>query len=399
MPDRSYLDWPFFADRHRLLADAIDRWSASHLPVDHGDVDAACRDLVARLGRDGWLLHSAVDPDAPGPLDVRTLCLIRETLARHDGLADFAFAMQGLGAGAISLFGTVEQRGWLRRTRTGAAIAAFALSEPKSGSDVANMEMTASKDGDAYVLDGEKTWISNGGIADFYVVFARTGEAPGAKGISAFIVPADLSGLSVAERLDVIAPHPLARLRFERARVPASAMIGEAGQGFRIAMAVLDVFRSTVGAAALGFARRALDEAVKRARERRLFGAPLAELQMVQGHIADMAVDVDAAALLVYRAAWTKDKGAARVTREAAMAKRFATERAQEVIDRAVQLHGGDGVRRGHIVESLYREIRALRIYEGASDVQKVVIARQMLEHDPEKWRPVFGKDHAPNTG
>ncbi|MFL6933186.1 MAG: acyl-CoA dehydrogenase family protein [Xanthobacteraceae bacterium] len=399
MPDRSYLDWPFFADRHRLLADAIDRWSASHLPVDHGDVDAACRDLVARLGRDGWLLHSAVDPDAPGLLDVRTLCLIRETLARHDGLADFAFAMQGLGAGAISLFGTVEQRGWLRRTRTGAAIAAFALSEPKSGSDVANMEMTASKDGDAYVLDGEKTWISNGGIADFYVVFARTGEAPGAKGISAFIVPADLSGLSVAERLDVIAPHPLARLRFERARVPASAMIGEAGQGFRIAMAVLDVFRSTVGAAALGFARRALDEAVKRARERRLFGAPLAELQMVQGHIADMAVDVDAAALLVYRAAWTKDKGAARVTREAAMAKLFATERAQEVIDRAVQLHGGDGVRRGHIVESLYREIRALRIYEGASDVQKVVIARQVLEHDPEKWRPVFAKDHAPNTG
>jgi acyl-CoA dehydrogenase len=379
MPDRSYLDWPFFTDRHRALADAIDRWSASHLPVDHSDIDAACRDVVARLGRDGWLLHSAVDPDAPGPLDVRTLCLIRETLARHDGLADFAFAMQGLGAGAISLFGTAEQRGWLRRTRSGAAIAAFALSEPKSGSDVANMDMTATRDGDTYVLDGEKTWISNGGIADFYVVFARTGEGPGAKGISAFIVPADLSGFSIAERLEVIAPHPLARLRFARARVPASAMIGEGGQGFRIAMAVLDVFRSTVGAAALGFARRALDEAVARARERRLFGAPLAELQLVQGHIADMAVDVDAAALLVYRAAWTKDMGAARVTREAAMAKLFATERAQDVIDRAVQLHGGDGVRRGGVVESLYREIRALRIYEGASEVQKVVIARQVL--------------------
>jgi len=334
---------------------------------------------VTRLGRDGWLTHSAIDPDAPGPLDVRTLCLIRETLARHDGLADFAFAMQGLGAGAISLFGTAEQRDWLQRTRAGTAIAAFALSEPRSGSDVANMDMTAAKDGDAYVLEGEKTWISNGGIADFYVVFARTGEAPGAKGISAFIVAADLSGLAIAERLDVIAPHPLARLRFDRARVPASAMIGEQGQGFRIAMAVLDVFRSTVGAAALGFARRALDEAITRARERRLFGAPLAELQMVQGHIADMAVDVDAAALLVYRAAWTKDMGAARVTREAAMAKLFATERAQDVIDRAVQLHGGDGVRRGHIVESLYREIRALRIYEGASEVQKVVIARQML--------------------
>src|SRR5215217_1466317 len=276
MPDRSYLDWPFFADRHRLLADAIDRWSASHLPVDHGDVDAACRDLVARLGRDGWLLHSAVDPDAPGPLDVRTLCLIRETLARHDGLADFAFAMQGLGAGAISLFGTVEQRGWLRRTRTGAAIAAFALSEPKSGSDVANMEMTASNDGDAYVLDGEKTWISNGGIADFYVVFARTGEAPGARGISAFIVDADMPGFEVAERIDVIAPHPLARLRFTNCRVPVSKRLGEAGQGFKVAMATLDIFRTSVAAAALGFARRALDEALLRASSRKMFGKTLA---------------------------------------------------------------------------------------------------------------------------
>jgi acyl-CoA dehydrogenase len=331
------------------------------------------------LGRDGWLKPTALDPAAPGPLDVRTLCITRETLARHDGLADFAFAMQGLGTGAITLFGTPEQQRWLEKTRAGRAISAFALSEPRSGSDVANMEMTATRNGADYVLAGEKTWISNGGIADLYVVFARTGEAPGAKGISAFIVPADTKGLSVAERLEVIAPHPLARLSFDNVRVPASALIGKPGDGFRIAMSVLDVFRSTVGAAALGFARRALDESVRRAAERKLFGAPMAELQMVQGHIADMALDVDAAALLIYRAAWTKDMGAARVTREAAMAKLFATDKAQEVIDKAVQLHGGDGVRKGHIVESLYREIRALRIYEGASDVQKVVIARQVM--------------------
>jgi acyl-CoA dehydrogenase len=379
MPDKSFLSWPFFEDRHRVLAEAIDAWCRSHLSADHGDVDAASRDLVAKLGRDGWLMHTAIDPDAPGALDVRTLCLIRETLARHDGLADFAFAMQGLGAGAISLFGNTAQRHWLKRTRTGAAIAAFALSEAKSGSDVAGMDMTATRDGDHYILSGEKTWISNGGIADVYVAFARTGEAPGAKGISAFIVPSDLPGLSVAERITVIAPHPLARIRFDHARIPASAMIGTPGEGFKIAMATLDVFRTTVGAAALGFARRALDEATKRARERQLFGAPLADLQMVQASIADMALAVDAAALLVYRAAWTKDMGAQRVTREAAMAKLFATDHAQDVIDKAVQIHGGDGVRHGHIVERLYREIRALRIYEGASEVQKVIIARQTL--------------------
>ena len=379
MPDRSFLAWPFFEDRHRDHAARLEEWCAANLPVDHGDVDAACRDLVAALGKGGWLRPTAIDPEDGGAIDVRTLCLTRETLARHDGLADFAFAMQGLGTGAISLFGSPEQHEWLRRTRTGKAISAFALSEPRSGSDVANMDMAATKDGRDYVLSGEKTWISNGGIADFYVVFARTGEAPGAKGISAFLVPANTPGLSIAERLEVIAPHPLARLAFEDVRVPASAIIGRPGEGFRIAMSVLDVFRPTVGAAALGFARRALDESTARVRERQLFGAPMAELQMVQGHIADMALDVDAAALLVYRAAWTKDMGAARVTREAAMAKLFATDKAQEVIDRAVQLHGGDGVRKGHIVESLYREIRALRIYEGASDVQKVVIARQVM--------------------
>ncbi|WP_127597293.1 acyl-CoA dehydrogenase family protein [Nitratireductor alexandrii] len=378
MADRSFLSWPFFEDRHRDHAERLEGWCAQNLPVAHDDVDQACRQIVAALGRDGWLQPTAVDPAAPGPLDVRTLCLTRETLARHDGLADFAFAMQGLGTGAISLFGSPQQREWLEKTRRGEAISAFALSEPRSGSDVANMDMSATRDGGDYVLSGEKTWISNGGIADVYSVFARTGDAPGAKGISCFVVPADTPGLEIAERIEVVAPHPLARLSFNDVRVPASAMVGKPGEGFRIAMSVLDVFRSTVGAAALGFARRALDESLARADGRELFGAPLFDLQMVQGHLADMALDVDAAALLIYRAAWTKDSGAPRVTREAAMAKLYATDRAQEVIDKAVQLHGGDGVRRGHIVESLYREIRALRIYEGASDVQKIVIARQI---------------------
>lgn len=379
MADKSFLGWPFFSDRHRTLADAIERWSAAHLPVAYDDVDGACRDLVARLGRDGFLKHTAPDPDAPARLDVRTLCLMRETLARHDGLADFAFAMQGLGGGPMSLFGNPEQRRWLVRTRAGEAIAAFALTERMSGSDVANIAMSARRDGEYYVLDGEKTWISNGGIADIYVVFARTGEAPGAKGLSAFVVPGDTRGLSVAQRLDVIAPHPLARLEFHGARVPRSAMIGAPGEGFKIAMATLDVFRTTVGAAALGLARRALEEATAHVRDRQRFGASLADLQIVQGYIADMAVDIDAAALLIYRAAWTKDNGAARITREASMAKLFATERAQRVIDKAVQLHGGDGVRRGSAVERLYREIRALRVYEGASEIQKIVIARQTL--------------------
>ena len=377
MTDRSFLDWPFFEDRHRELADALEVWCADNLPADHGDVDAACRDLVARLGRDGWLQHSATG-DGSTP-DVRTLCLIRETLARHDGLADFSFAMQGLGMGPVTLFGTDEQRAWLAETRAGRAIAAFALSEPASGSDVANLATEARPDGNGFVLDGEKTWISNGGIADIYTVFARTGEGPKAKGLSAFLVPADTPGLEVAERLEVSAPHPLARLRFDGVKLPGSALIGEGGKGFRIAMSVLDVFRSTVGAAALGFARRALAETLTRVRERHLFGAPMGEMQMVQGHVAEMALGVDAAALLVYRAAWTKDSGAARVSREAAMAKLYATETAQEVIDKAVQLHGGDGVRAGHITEQLYREIRALRIYEGASDVQKVVIARAAM--------------------
>lgn len=384
MADRSYLGWPFFEDYHRELKDRLERWCGQHLTsIDHSDIDTACRELVDRLGRDGWLTHTAVDPAEPASqLDVRTLCLIRETLARHDGLADFAFAMQGLGTGAISLFGSDEQKSeWLSQTRSGKAISAFALTEPQAGSDVANSTMSAEDKGDHYLLNGEKTWISNGGIADVYTLFARTGEAPGAKGLSAFIVPAGLDGFEIAERLDTIAPHPLATLRFENCKLPKSALLGTPGAGFKIAMSVLDVFRSTVAAAALGFARRALDESLTRVKGRTIQGAPLADLQMVQGHIADMAMDIDAAALLVYRAAWTRDSGAPRVTREAAMAKLFATDQAQQVIDKAVQLHGGDGVRSGHPVETLYREIRALRIYEGASDVQRVIIARQTLSN------------------
>ncbi len=379
MADRTFLNWPFFEGRHRKLAQDLECWSKENLTaVDHGDVDGSCRSLVTALGAAGWTQYSGAGTGET--LDVRSLCLIRETLARHDGLADFAFAMQGLGTGAISLFGTPQQQAqWLPLTRAGQAIAGFALTEPQSGSDVANSSMTAVLDGDDYVLNGEKTWISNGGIADVYTLFARTGEAPGAKGLSAFIVPANLPGFEVVERLTTIAPHPLARLRFSDCRIPASALLGQSGAGFKIAMSVLDVFRSTVAAAALGFARRALDEALERASTRQVMGARLFELQMVQGHIADMALDVDAAALLVYRAAWAKDSGAARVTREAAMAKLFSTDQAQQVIDRAVQLHGGDGVRQGQKVEQLYREIRALRIYEGASDVQRVVIARQVM--------------------
>lgn len=379
MADKSFLSWPFFEPHHATYAADLDAWAAEALAdIDHSDTDAACRSLVKALGAGGWAKHSAAEGQEK--LDVRTLCLTRETLARHDGLADFSFAMQGLGTGAITLFGTEEQKShWLPLTRSGQAISAFALTEPQSGSDVANSTMTAMRDGDDYVLNGEKTWISNGGIADVYTLFARTGEAPGAKGLSAFIVPADLPGFEVVERLETIAPHPLATLRFTDCRIPASAMLGQPGQGFKIAMSVLDVFRTTVAAAALGFARRALDEALARVQAREVQGAPLFELQMVQGHIADMAMEVDAAALLIYRAAWAKDMGAPRVTREAAMAKLFATDQAQQIIDRAVQLHGGDGVKSGETVEKLYREIRALRIYEGASDVQRVIIARQAM--------------------
>ena len=379
------LDWPFFEERHRTFARELTDWAQAALPgLPHDDVDAACRARVKALGEAGFL--RAAVPEAYGGLsdrlDVRTLCLAREILAAQDGLADFAFAMQGLGTGAISIAGSEAMKARiLPGVAAGTRIAAFALSEKEAGSDVAAMATTATPDGPSHVrIDGEKTWISNGGIADQYVVFARTGEAPGARGLSAFLVEADTPGLRVAERIDVIAPHPLATLRFESCRIPLENRIGGPGDGFKVAMATLDIFRSTVGAAALGFARRALHETVSHAATRKLFGGTLGDLQLSQAAIADSAAEVDAAALLVYRAAWTKDRGAARVTREAALAKLVATENAQRVIDRAVQIFGGLGVTKGVKVEELYREIRALRIYEGASEVQKVVIARDLLK-------------------
>jgi acyl-CoA dehydrogenase len=385
MSDKAYLDWPFFDDTHRELAVELEDWAAHNLADVHpaGDVDRACRTLVARLGQGGWLLYAV--PRAFGGalnrLDSRSLCLIRETLARHAGLADFAFAMQGLGSGAISLHGNEElKRRYLPRVASGEWIAAFALSEPEAGSDVAAMTTTARLQGGEYVLDGTKTWISNGGIADFYTLIARTGEAPGAKGLTAFVVDAGAPGLKIAERIDVIAPHPLAMLRFQGCRVPMQNRLGEQGAGFKVAMETLDVFRASVAAAALGFARRALDEGLARARGRKLFGQALADFQLTQAAIADMATTIDSAALLTYRAAWLRDVKGARTTREAAMAKLAATEGAQQVIDRAVQMFGGLGVQSGHIVEQLYREIRPLRIYEGASEVQKLIIAREMLK-------------------
>lgn len=385
VPDRSFLDWPFLDDAHQRLADDLEQWAAATLaPLSHdeADVDGACRQLLRLLGDGGWLRYAvpASHGGVHGALDVRSLSIIRETLARHSGLADFVFAMQGLGSGTISLFGSDAQRArYLPRVAAGEAMAAFALTELESGSDVANMATRAERTADGWRIDGAKTYISNGGIADYYILFARTGEAPGAKGISAFIVPADTPGLTIAERIRVIAPHPLATLRFEAMLLPEDALLGEAGRGFMQAMATLDIFRTTVGAAALGFARRALDEAVARATKRRLQDKPLADNPVIQSMLADMALDVDAAALLIYRAGWTRDVRGARNTREAAMAKLHATDRAQSVIDKAVQIHGGLGVVHGHPVETLYREVRALRIYEGASEVQKIVIARQLL--------------------
>jgi acyl-CoA dehydrogenase len=384
MADKSYLNWPFFDARHRELAASLNAWlneTAFPHHVNEDKVDAACAEFLAEMVEGGFVKHAV--RRGKEALDVRSLCLIREHFARHSGLLDFVFAMQGLGSGPISLFGNDMQRAhYLGDVAAGERVAAFALSEPEAGSDAAALALTATIDGDHYVLNGEKTWISNGGIASFYVVFARTGEASGAKGVSAIIVDADTPGLAVAERIPLIAAHPLARLRFDNVRVPRENLIGNPGEGFKIAMATLDVFRSTVGAAALGMARRALDETLRRAKTRRINGAPMAELQMVQAMIADMALKIDASALLIYRAAWTKDSGAARVTREAAMAKLYATDTAQEVIDAAVQLHGGWGVVHGHPVECLYRDIRALRIYEGASEVQKVIIARQTLAQE-----------------
>ncbi len=393
------LDWPFFEDRHRKLAVDLQVWCDAHDsllthqeplqtgPHGRASVDEHCRRLVRKLGEDGWLRYGVGGAAYGGhgdTIDTRAVCLLRETLARHSGLADFALAMQGLGSGAISLAGTDEQkRHYLPRVASGHAIAAFALSEPDAGSDVAALSLAAREDGDAYVLDGEKTWISNGGIADFYVVFARTGEAPGARGISAFVVDADTPGFTIAERIDVIAPHPLARLRFDGARVPKAQRLGAAGDGFKLAMRTLDIFRTSVAAASLGFARHALAQGLHRAASRRMFGQTLGDFQLTQAKLAEMALTIDSAALLVYRAAWMRDQGK-RVTREAAMAKWHASEGAQRVIDAAVQLWGGQGVCSGTPVETLYREIRALRIYEGATEVQQLIIGRDLLKEHAE---------------
>lgn len=382
--DRSILDLPFYGPEHRQLSDAIFEWASTAMPhVDHHDTDNACRQLVAALGKAGFLRYAV--PKAYGgaldELDSRSLCIARETLAYHDGLADFAFAMQGLGTGAITLSGSEEiKRHVLPKVAAGEWISAFALTEPLAGSDVGAMQCEARLEGDHYVINGEKTWISNGGIADVYCLFARTGEAPGTRGISAFVVYPDMPGFEVAERLDTIAPHPLARLRFTDMKVPVANRLGAPGEGFKVAMRTLDIFRASVAAAALGFARRALDEGLNHARQRPMFGHTLADFQLTQAKLGDMATDIEAAALLTARAAWRRDVQKLPTTREAAMAKMTATENAQRVIDAAVQIHGGQGVRVGVKVESLYREIRALRIYEGATEVQKLIVARELLK-------------------
>lgn len=392
----NHLDWPFLEPRHKTLALELDRWAAENLsnadPMEHSveAVDVACRRLMRQLGSAGWFRYAVGGKDygASGDaIDTRAVCLIRETLARYSGLADFVFAMQGLGSGAITLFGSAEQKKrYLPHVSGGSAIAAFAISEPEAGSDVAALQSKARRDGSDYVIDGVKTWISNGGIADFYVVFARTGDAPGAKGISAFIVDATAKGLTIAERIAVMAPHPLARLEFKHCRIPACQRLGEDGHGFKVAMATLDIFRSSVAAAALGFARRAMEEALRRAASRKMFGQALSEFQLTQAKLAKMATDIDSAALLTYRAAWLKDQGKP-VTVEAAMAKMTATEMAQQVIDSAIQIFGALGVVSEEPVERLYREIRPLRIYEGATEVQQLIIARGIIRAFQESER------------
>lgn len=380
----AHLDWPFFGKPHARLAIEAARWAGQAVGdwADAGETDRICRRLVREMGAAGWLGYAVAPGDGDAArLELRSICILREVFAYHHGLADFAFAMQGLGSGAIAIAGSEALRKeYLPRVASGQSIAAFALSESDSGSDVAAIATTARREGAHYVLDGSKTWISNGGIADFYVIFARTGEAPGTRGLSAFVVDAGVPGLAADERIEIMAPHPMAALRLSGCRVPADHLLGAPGEGFKIAMRTLDIFRTSVGAAALGFARRALHEALQRARTRRLFGQRLSDLQMTQAKLADMATAIDAAALLVYRAAWTRDVAGAPITRHAAMAKMYATECAQQVVDAAVQILGGLGVTRGNPAERLYREVRALRIYEGATEVQKLIIARQLLE-------------------
>jgi acyl-CoA dehydrogenase len=396
MDANTFLELPFFTPEHRELAVRLDAWAEEHLTdrlglEDRDSIDHACRRLVRDLGQAGWTRYSVPGemPASEGGsanFDVRSLALIRETLARHDALADFVFAMQGLGSGAISLAGSPElKRRYLPRVATGEAIAAFALSEANAGSDVAAIQCSARRDGDSYILDGEKTWISNGGIADFYCVFARTAAAElradgsvAARGISAFVVDADTPGFSISRRIDVISPHPLATLDFQSCRIPSIQRLGAEGEGFKLAMHTLDIFRTSVAGAAIGLARRALDEAIRHCVARPMFGKTLADFQLTQAALADMATEIDSARLLTYRTAWLRDHGEPAV-KEVAMAKLAATESAQRVIDRAVQMFGGRGVTRGEVVEHLYRDIRALRIYEGATEVQKLIIGRELL--------------------
>jgi acyl-CoA dehydrogenase len=387
----TFLDWPFFDAAHRELVARLDAWSQVHLahaahPEERGAVDARCRALVSALGAAGFTNYAVPGPSTAARFDVRALALIRERLAWHDGLADFAFAMQGLGSGALSLEGSAELKArYLPRVITGDSIAAFAISEPEAGSDVAALACQARREGEHYVLNGEKTWISNGGIADFYCLFARTAPAErradgsiAARGISAFVVDATAPGFSVSARIDTLAPHPLGTLTLKDVRIPVGQRLGAEGTGFKLAMRTLDVFRTSVAGAALGFAQRALDEALTHVRQRAMFGRTLADLQLTQAALADMATEIDAARLQTYRAAWRRDRGEA-VTQEVAMAKLSATESAQRAIDRALQLFGGRGVVHGAVTERLYREIRALRIYEGATEVQKLIIARELL--------------------
>jgi len=387
-PSTVHLALPFFDDAHRALAEGLLPWAAAQ-EVDEHDDRAACRDWVRRLGDGGWLRYCV--PGTSGGalerLDSRALVLLRETLAFHSPLADFAFAMQGLGSGAITLAGTPEQHAdYLTAVAKGSKIAAFALSEPEAGSDVGAMAMRAEPTADGWKLNGEKTWISNGGIADFYCVFAKTDPAGGTRGITAFIVDATTPGLDTSAHIDVMAPHPLATLRFENCVVPRTAQLGELNGGFKLAMRTLDIFRASVAAAALGMGRRALAEAIAHSKNRRMFGQTLADFQLTQAKLGEMAALIDSAALLTYRAAWMRDDAEQRgapavgdVSAAAAMAKMCATENASRVIDMALQMHGGLGVKVGTKIESLYRDIRSLRIYEGATEVQQLIIGKSVL--------------------
>lgn len=385
MNDSAQLNLPFFGQEHADLSKNLHVWAKNHLShLGHDDVDTQCQQIVKRLGEGNWLQYCVAGKRYGGlfdQIDTRSVCLIREILAKHHGLADFAFAMQGLGSGAISIAGSLDQKErYLTKVAKGQSIAAFALSEPDAGSDVAAMRCEAKLEGDHYILNGEKTWISNGGIADFYVVFARTGDAPGSRGISAFIVEANTPGFEIAERIQVIAPHPLAKIKFTQCAIPLTQRIGLSGEGFKIAMRTLDIFRTSVAAAALGFAKRAMHEALERVTQRKMFNGVLADFQITQVKLAEMATRIETAELLTYKAAWLKDQNQ-NVTQQAAMAKMTSTENAQWVIDAAVQLFGGMGVVSNHPVESLYREIRALRIYEGATEVQMLIIAKSVLEN------------------